>query len=361
MWQTIIRLSLCFLSLIYVAVAQITTPLEVVSKAKIPKDVEKLVSIGGPNDGIECDAEGNLWIPGARGYSSTVSSLVRYRPGEAKLHLDIDRTPKLKGGSIEFFRPLEEGGVIALVRTVREYDKFNNPKTYRDSFAVIFDPAGAIASLTELKLPSSADSVTALARLKLGWLLAGYTHDTTSIDLQVFLFDEAGGFIKQVMPPEGRQKASRTGSVESSTVFRPTALSTVDGDILLFRGFSNQPIYRFSLTGKLKQTIKLQPNGIDFWSPRLLGDDLFVQAAIEPEKLGVGSGIPGVPLVRKRSVFPVFDLKTGKIIQVMTWMDDGTVGCFNGTRLLIVKHDRESDWEILTLEPKTIDSGKPKS
>jgi hypothetical protein len=242
--------------------------------------------------------ESNVMRKGTSGYPVRgdipvqVSSLVRYRPGEAKLHLDIDRTPKLKGGSIEFFRPLEEGGVIALVRTVREYDKFNNPKTYRDTFAVIFDPAGAIASATELKLPSSADSVTALARLKLGWFLAGYTHDTTSIDLQVFLFDEAGGFIKQVMLPESRQKASRTGSVESSTVFRPTALSTVDGDILLFRGFSNQPIYRFSLTGELKQTIKLQPNGIDFWSPRLLGDDLFVQAAIEPEKLGVGSGIP---------------------------------------------------------------------
>src|SRR6202008_385688 len=142
---------------------QINTPMEVVGRERVPKDVYDLVSIGGPTSAIQCDEQQNIWIPALRGYSSTVSSIVRYRSGEAHLRIDIDASPKLKEGSIEFFRPTNDG-VLALIRTVREYNKvdsFNTtPKVYGETYAVEFNLSGAIARLTELKVPPTDQRVT---------------------------------------------------------------------------------------------------------------------------------------------------------------------------------------------------------
>src|ERR1035438_1191664 len=113
------RLCFIFLWLGTCAQAQLVTQLEIVKESKLPKDVFDLVAVGGPNSGIQCDAQESIWIPGLRGYSSAVSSLVRYRPGEAMLHFDIDTVPRLKNGNIEYFSPLREGHVLALVRTDR--------------------------------------------------------------------------------------------------------------------------------------------------------------------------------------------------------------------------------------------------
>src|SRR5258706_8649255 len=149
-------ISLAFLCFTGCAFAQIvTTPLEVVKEVSLPKDVYDIVAVGGPNAGIQCDTNGNVWIPGVRGYSDAVSSIVRFGSKNATLHIDIDKTLRLKNGSIEYFDPLQDGGVVALVRTVAEYNTFDGrpttPKRYADTFAVAFDPSGSILNITELK------------------------------------------------------------------------------------------------------------------------------------------------------------------------------------------------------------------
>jgi hypothetical protein len=168
--------------------------------------------------------------------------------------------------------------------------------------------------------------------LKNGWLAAGYTYESESIAMQAYLFDPAGNFTKEVVLPENRTKSSRTGTAGSRAVFRPTALTTADGNVLVFRGFSGQLLYRFSETGKLLESKRLHPDGIDFASPRLIGNSLLVNADVPDEKIGDLDGIP--------------------MTEVLTWMDQGTVGCFNGTRLLIFKEGVDTGtWRILTLEP----------
>jgi hypothetical protein len=341
------------------ALAQVTSPLKVVKDTVVPREIHDIVAVGGPNEGIQCDSEENLWMPGVRGYSSTVSSLVRFRPNAAAIHIDIDRDRRLNNGSIEYFLPLRDGGVLALVRTVAEYNEIDGdpttPKRYADTFAVTFGPLGTISSITQLRVPPVARKVTAVAQLKNGWLVAGYTSGSTSIDMQAYLFDPAGNLTKEIMLPGNRNKSSRQGTVGSMAILRPTAFPTMDGNVVVLRGFSNQPFYRFSGTGELLETTKLRPDGIEFWSPRLVGDSLFVSAGVEDEKIG---DMGGIPIVRPRSAFSIFDLKTGQITEVLTWMDHGIVGCFNGKHLLIVKQgDFGTDtWRILTLErttPKT--------
>lgn len=344
----------------------LVSPLEIVKEVKLPKDVYDIVAVNGPNAAIQCDTEENVWIPGTRGYSSTVSSVVRFGVGRSSLHIDIDRDPRLKNGSIESFSPLKNGGLLAMVRTVTEYNKVDgqptNPKRYADTFAVTFDPSGAISSTTQLKVPLTDERVTALAQLKNGWLTAGYTYDPEAVEVHVHLFDQAGGLTKEVPLPGSRNKASRTGHAEFAEVFKPTVIRTQDGGLLVFRGFTDQSVYSFSAMGQLLETTKLHPDGIDFWSPRLVGGSLFVQAEAPPEKLGMSGG---VPIVRLRSAFPVFDLKTGNITEVMTWMDYGSAACFDGTRLLFLKREDsytdDSTWRILTLERASRKAERPKS
>ena len=358
------RLGFVLLWLGTCAQAQLVTQLEIVKESRLPKDVFDLVAVGGPNAGIQCDAEKSIWIPG-RGHSSAVSSLVRYRPGETMLHFDIDSVPELKNGSIEYFSPLREGHVLALVRTVAEYNEVyglqTTPKRYADTFAVTFAPSGRVDRIVQLRLPSSAAKVTALAQLSNGWLVAGYTYDNKSIDMRAYLFDGNGSFTKELALPGAHNKASRTGDAESSAVFRPTALRTADGGVLVLRGFSSQSFYRVSDTGELLETKKLEPDEIDFWSPRLVGNSLMVEADVRPERIGkLGS----IPVVRFRSAFPIFDPTTGRMTEVMTWMDYGTVGCFDGTRLTVFKQSApglESTWRILTLERATGTAHVPKT
>ena len=344
----------------------VTSSLDVVKEAKLPKDVYDVVAVGGPNAAIQCDAEQNIWIPGVRGYSDAVSSLVRFNPGRASLRINIDGDPRFKNGSIESFSPLQNGGLLALVRTVAEYNKIDGrpttPKRYADTFAVAFDASGAISNATQLKVPLLDEKLTALAQLKNGWLTAGYTDDSATVEVHVHLFDPAGGLTTEVQLPESRNKASRTGHAEFAEVFRPTILRTGDGALLVFRGFTDQSVYSFSVTGQLLGTTKLHPGGIDFWAPRLVGDSLFVHADVSPEKLGMSGSIP---VVRLRSAFPVFDLKTGGITEVMTWMDYGSVGCFDGTHLLLLKQANgdsdDSTWRILTLERAPVKTHGPKT
>jgi hypothetical protein len=306
-----------------------------------------------------------MWLPGIRGYSDTFSSLVRFGPNKAIVHIDIDQIRKLKNGSIEYFSPLRDGGMLALVKTVAKYDKYKGsptaPKRYADAFAVTFDPSGKLSSMVRLRIPPAAGKVTAVARLKNSWLTAGYAHSTSiedAIEMQAHLFDAGGNFIKQIVLPENRNKFSRTGTAGSRAVFRPTALATMNGDVLVFRGFSSQLLYRFSETGELLKTEKLRPDGVDFWSPHLVGDSLFFYVDLPPDKI---ADLGGIPLIRKRSAFPVFDLKTGKITEILTWTDQGAVGCFNGSRLLIIQEDDSGTWRIRTLERMMPKNTSPKS
>jgi hypothetical protein len=345
-------------------VAQAASPLKIVKQTKLPREVYKIVAVGGPNDEIQCDSEENVWIPGVRDYSSTVSSLVRFRLNAPTLHIDIDHDRRLNNGSIEFFSPLRDGGVLALVRTVAEYNELDGnptvPKRYADTFAVTFRRSGEISEIKQLRIPSAAGRITALARLKVGWMVAGYKDDSGSVDVQIYLFDQIGNLTREIVLPENHKKASRTGSVGTMAVIRPTVVPTSGGDVLVFRGFSNQPLYRISETGELLETTKLQPDWVEFWSPRLFGNSLLVSAGVDPEKIG---DLGGIPIVRPRSAFPIFDLKTGQITEVLTWMDYGTVGCFDGNQLLVVKQGVSGDdtWQILTLERATPKTRLPRS
>jgi hypothetical protein len=358
-----VLICLALLPLVESASAQIVTPLEVVREANLPKDVYDIVAIGGLKAEIQCDAEQNLWIPGVRGYSSTISSLVRFGSKNATLHIDIDRNAKLKNGSIEYFSPLRDGGALALVRTVAEYNMIDGrptrPKRYADTFAVTFGASGEISDISQLKIPLLEEEVTAVARLKNGWLTAGYTYDPATIEMHVHLFNEAGSRAREVTLPDGKSKASRTGSAEFAQVFRPTVLSAEHGQLLVFRGFTTQSLYTFSDAGDLLATTKLNPDGVDFWSPRLNGNSLFVQGDVQPEQIGIADG---VPVHRLRSAFPIFDLTKGRITEVLTWMDSGTAACFDGSHVIVLQEVETGEgatWRILTLQRAVPQTPRP--
>ncbi len=338
------------------AMAQIVTPLEIVSETRVPKDVYDAVAIGLLEKQIQCDPEENIWIPALRGYSDTFSSLVRFGPKRPTIHIDIDENKTLENGSIEFFSPLKDGGALALVRTVAEYNQVDgspaSPKRFLNTFAATIAPSGKISSLVQLKLPSTAARVTALAPLKDGWLVAGYTQPEGLIEMHVYLFDKAGAFRKELQLPENRSRFSRTGTAESTEVFRPAAVTQPNGDVLVLRGFTSQLLYRFSETGELMETKKLQPDGMDFATPRLAGNMMLVHIGVPDEKI---AQLGETPILRSRgSAYPIFDLTTGAITEVLTWKDEGAVSCFNGNHLVIFSYGDsgagDPRWKIVTLK-----------
>jgi hypothetical protein len=110
--------------------------------------------------------------------------------------------------------------------------------------------------------------------------------------------------------------------------------------VLILRGFTGQSFYRFPDTGQLLATKKLELDEIDSWSPRLVGNSRMVNADVQPKRNGkLGS----VPIFRFRSAFPIFDSTTGRMTEVVTWMDYGTVGCFDGNRLTVIRQADGAD------------------
>jgi hypothetical protein len=193
-----------------------------------------------------------------------------------------------------------------------------------------------------------------LAELMEGWLLVGWDWDGTAIRIRALLFDKQRKFKSEVDLPGSSIKPPNTHTAPTRFAYTPSVVSAADGTLFVLSGFTDQPIYRFSAKGELLGSIKLKPDGVGFWSPRLLSNRLFVQAEVSPVRLGT---IGSIPLVHGRSVFAVFSMQTGEIIEVMTLdgQDTGVVGCYaeSGPTLTLINQefDRESFWVIQTLKP----------
>jgi hypothetical protein len=334
---------------------QVVTKLKLEKQTRVPESVHEIVAIGGPRDSIKCDQLKNLWIPALRGYSSTVSAIVRYSPPHTMQKFDIDEWPEIADGSVEYFSPLPDGGVLALVRSVVEYSDGNNrPAKYGDTFATKFTALGKPSNIVKLAIGNRIQQASGLAELSEGWLLVGWARDGGAVRVQAFLFDRSGNFESELDLPGSRVKPSNKDLVPTEFIYTPTVIRDTDGTVLVLRGFTNQPIYRFSSKGELITSIKLNPDGLNFWSPRLVGNQLFVQA--EVSRIRTGS-LGSIPIVHGRSAFAVFSLKTGEINEVLTLdgQDTAVVGCYadQGPALTLINQefDGESFWVIQTLKP----------
>lgn len=357
LWPT-----LAFSTISSIAIGQEVTKLRVVSEERIPQSVYEQVAMGGQRDTIQCGVNQSLWFPALRGYSETVSSLVRYSKKET-VKIDIDSVPELAHGSIEYYSPSSDGGVLALVRSVKEYSKIdgwdNRPQKYGDSFAVKFSPQGKALSVIQLSVEEAKQpllKLTGLAELANGWMIAGSALEGDRIRVAILLFNTSGKFRSSLALPDNVNKASYSKSAPTMSVFRPTVVVEPDGTFLVIRGFSDQPIYHISRTGELLGSIKLNPNGIIFWSPRIDGTRLFVQVGVSSPQVGE---LDRVPIVHPREAFSLFDLASGSLSNVLTLDGDigGTVGCFQNEgvpRLTVVGlgiDGSDSFWTVRVLEP----------
>ena len=355
-WLLVLLLTISVL-----AIGQEVAQLQITKEDRLPEAVYKQVAMGGPRDTIKCGPDKSLWFPALRGYSETVSSLVKYSTHKA-LKIDIDGFPQLTRGSIEYFSPTVDGGAIALVRSVKEYSQVDGiddkPKKYGDSFAVKFSPDLERWSIVRLAVDQAAQPAldqSGLAELPNGWMLVGSSSDGARVRVTSLLFDHSGKFRSELHLPDG---ATKEDQVPKAGLGRPTVVSASDGTFLILFKLSGQPVYRISKDGKLLGTVRLSPAELYFWSPRIDDNHLFVKAEVSPVKLGqLGS----VPIERGRSAFALFDLRTGTLSDVFTFDGDyaGEVGCYQneGVPRLTVIHqgfDRETGktfWSIRVLEP----------
>ena len=124
------------------------------------------------------------------------------------------------------------------------------------------------------------------------------------------------------------------------------------------RGTTTEPVYLISETGQLIKTIELRPLGLEFDSPKIIGDDLIVQAHTIPsdkDNSGIenNSGMKVRTAPYRRSC-PIFSLKTGDTTAEYYWHHE-TLGlaCYSPGLLTFIGQERSwpLEWAIFQAKP----------
>lgn len=233
-----------------------------------------------------------------------------------------------------------------LAREVLKYSDLEVPIEFGRNFVVRYEKGGAAQFQQRLKMDTSDFTPTGFAVLRNNeYLVVGYrqAQDKTFIIAESFRSDGSLAD-RSELSHEGTRTSNGT-AVASSRVLHPVAIKA-NGLIYVLRGTTNEPVYVLSDTGQLRRTVQLKPEGLEFDSPKIAGNNLIVSAHSpflkEPE-----TG------VQQRRDFPIFSLETGEIVLDYYW-HEATLGlaCYSPGSLTFIGQDLTTPdgWAIFEAE-----------
>jgi hypothetical protein len=346
------------LALLVGPAAPVSIELAITSKVALKGDLEDLLTFGLLKE-MTCDAHGNIFSPSNRKYGDAISSIVRF-PHDASTYekFSIDGLPSLDDGTITDFEVEPDDDVYVLAREVLKYSEVEVPLEFGKNFIVHYARDGAAPSQLRLKIDTKDFTPAGFAVLKNNqYLVVGYRQAKGKTFIIAELFQANGALGARVELNPNGTKTSNSERVGSARVYQPIAI-TANGLVYVMRGTTTEPVYVLSETGQLLRTIQLEPTGLEFDSPKILGDDLIVSAhdpsLTEP---GVRDPKTGMYILRgpPRRNFPVFSLGTGQIV-VKYYLREYAFGlaCYAPGSLTFIGQDlstNPSGWAIFEAAP----------
>ncbi len=323
--------------------------LEITKKVPLEGELEDLVTFGLLKE-MSCDSDGHIFSPSTRKYGSADNAVVRFTHDATSFKVfSIETLKHLEKGAIVDFELESNGGLFVLAREVLKYSEEEVPTEFGDTFLLHYDKGGKVLSQLLVKLDINSFTPTALTVLANGeFVVAGYrlSEEKTFVILEKFGAD--GNFdIRLTLNPMGT-RTSNAKTVSSMRVVRP-AMIKANGRIYLLRGTTTEPIYILSESGKLEKTLQLKPAGVEFDSPKIVGNNLLVSKhRVASEGVEVLNGPRRVDL-------PIFNLESGELEDEYYWHEE-TLGlaCYSNGLLTFVGQDestRPPGWAIFEARP----------
>jgi hypothetical protein len=329
--------------------------LTITKKTKFKGDLEDLVVFGGIKE-MTCDANGNIFSPSTRKYSSAENAIVRF-PHDASsfTKFSIDSLESLEAGTITDFELAPNGELFVLARKVLKYSNVEVPIEFGKNFILHYDRSGKVLSQLNLKLDTDNFLPTGFALLKGGeFLVVGYRLEKSNTFLIAESFLSTGTLKTRVNLNPNGTKTSKGKTVASPRVFHPAAIKA-HGLIYVLRGTTTEPIYVLSESGQLMKSIQLSPADIEFDSPKILGNELIVREHPPSPSPDPSTGIIEVTHPTRINL-PIFSMETGKVTDRYFWYNDTAgLACATPASLTLIGQDISAvtpDWAVFEAKPR---------
>src|SRR5579862_4618287 len=338
-----------------IALAASTAPvrieLVVTKKVALRGELEDLVTFGLLKE-MTCDSAGNIFSPSNRKYGSALNAIVRFPPDATSFtKFSIDALPHLQNGTIVDFGLEPNGDLYVLARQVLKYSEVQVPIEFGENFVVHYDNRSRVLSQLRLKSNMKNFAPTGFAVLKNGeFLVVGYKQAEGKTFMITQVVQTDGNLRSKFDLNPAGTKTSNEKTVASPRVVDPIAIKA-NGFVYVMRGTTTEPVYVMSEAGQLLKTIELKPPGLEFDSPKILGNDLIVEAHLPPEEDNTGIKIRTAPYRRS---FPIFNLETGDIAAEYYWHEQSLgIACYSPGLLTFIGQEGSSpfEWAIFQAKP----------
>jgi hypothetical protein len=334
------------------AIFPATIQLSVTKKVILKGELEDLVTFGLLKE-MTCDSEGNIFSPSNRKYGSAINAIVRFtRDATSYMKFSVDSLNDLEDGTIIDFDLEPNGDLYVLARQVLKYSDVEVPIEFGENFIVHFDSRGKLISQLRLKLETTDFAPTGLAVLKDNeYLVVGRrrSEGETFVVTQLFRFD--GNLKAKVELNQGRTAASNEKTAGSERGFNPIAIKA-NGLIYVMRRTTAEPVYVLSETGQLLKSIQLRPSGVEFGSPKIVGNNLIVGEHPQISDEETDGAIRRGP---RRMNFPIFNLETGDKVDEYYWHEEFLqLACYTPGLLTFIGQDVSKfpgEWAIFEAKP----------
>jgi hypothetical protein len=347
---------LCIATLIAALAASATSPTEIklaiTKKVPLNGELEDLVTFGLLEE-MSCDSDGNIFSPSTRKYSSANNAVVRFtHDATSYTKFSIDALTHLSGGTIIDFDLEPSGELYVLARQVLKYSEVEVPMEFGEDFLIRYNKSGKALSQLQLKVDTDNFSPTGLAVLSSGeFLVVGYRLAEGKTFMIAESFQHDGNLKARFELGHGGTRTSNGKTVSSPRVFHPVAVKA-NGLIYVMRGSTTEPIYVLSEAGQLLKTIQLKPLGLEFDSPKIMGNNLIVREHPPFSDEETGIRIRTGP---QRVNLPLFSLESGDIADEYYWHEE-TFGlaCYTSESLTFIGQDLSAmppGWAIFEAKP----------
>ncbi len=347
---------LCITILLIVSAVTSTFPatieLVVARKVTLRGQLEDLVTFGLLKE-MTCDSHGNIFSPSNRKYGSAINAIVRFpRDATSYTKFSIDVLPHLEDGSITDFDLEPNGDLYVLARQVLKYSDVTVPIEFGENFILHYDQSGSVLSQLLLKMDTDNFAPTGLAVLKGSeYLVVGDRRAEGKTFIIAEFFQSDGNLKARFELSQGGTKTSSGKTASSSRVFHPIAIKA-NGLVYVMRGTTTEPVHVLSEAGQLLKTIQLRPSGLEFDSPKILGNNLVVSAHPAFSKEETGIKIRRGP---QRKSFPIFNLESGDIVEEYYWHEESFgLACYAPGMFTFIGQDfstSPSGWAIFEAKP----------
>jgi hypothetical protein len=351
-----LRLAIAVLVVTLLAIPGVPLSVElvVIKKSALKGRLEDLVTFGLLKE-MTCDSQGHIFSPSNRKYGDAINAIVRFTHDATSYRtFSIDELKHLKDGTIIDFDLESNGELYVLARQVLKYSPDVVPDKFGENFIVHYSQDGKVQSQVQLKMDTDNFRPTGLTVLRgHKYLVVGrqeISEGKTFMSAQIFAAN--GGLGAKIELNHDGTKTSNSGQARSTRVFDPMAIKA-NGFVYVIRGTTNELIYVLSETGVLLKTIQLRPEALEFDSPKIVGNDLIVDAH-RPLSEEPDGGIH-FRVGPQRANFPVFSLETGEIIVEYYWRGEGFgLACYAPGSLTFIGQDlttNPSGWVIFEAAP----------